>query len=418
MTTAEGTDLHALRSWWLRNRLTLLPLAIGVLSLIALAKLGMEMQRLVADPSFYGAIDLLLRHQEVVRWFAGSPIYSEFSRLMYPPQAYVMLWPFTGWLSATDARWLWALTSMAALAWLCFLVLQESGAADPLDRALAVVMVLSMNAVGVTLGNGQLIVHMLPALITAHLLLRRPDARWYTDAVIAVLLLFVLMKPTLSVPFAWAAIMTTRRVRPFALTAIGYVLLTIFAASFQQENALTLVAQWAGQESIGDGYGEVHSALFALGLQQWAMPASLLLLAALGLWTWRSRTADVWILMGVAAIVARIWTYHGVYDDVLILVPMVALFRIATSRVSGSYDVMAAVLLAATIAVMSAPGRLLGGGSSALYIVAHVAVWLAVLAFLVRVELGWRDCRTSAGATIIQAPLQQPDEGPTVSGQR
>jgi hypothetical protein len=307
---------------------------------------------------------------------------------------------------------------MAALAWLCVLVVRESGAADSPDRALAVVMVLSMNAVGVTLGNGQLIVHMLPALITAHLLLRRLEARWYTDAFIAVLLLFVLIKPTLSVPFAWAAIMTTRRVRPFALTAIGYVLLTIFAASFQQENALTLVAQWAGQESIGDGYGEVHSALFALGLQQWAMPASLLLLAALGLWTWRSRTADIWILMGVAAIIARIWTYHGVYDDVLILVPMVALFRIATSRVAGSYDVMAAVLLAATIAVMSAPGRLLGGGSSALYIVAHVAVWLAVLAFLVRVELGWRDCRTSAGSTIIQAPLQQPDEGPTVSGQR
>jgi hypothetical protein len=347
--------------WWLGNRLTLLPLAIGLLSLIALVKLGMEMHRLVADAGFYGAIDLLLRHEEVVRWFAGSPIYAELSRLMYPPQAYVMLWPFTGWLSPAAARWLWALTSIAALAWLCVLVLRESGAADPLDRALAIVMVLSMNAVGVTLGNGQLIVHMLPALITALLLLRRPEARWYTDAVIAVLLLFVLVKPTLSVPFAWVAVMTTQRVRPIALTAVGYVLLTVFAASFQQENAVTLVVQWAGQQTIADGYGDVHSALFALGLEQWAMPLSLLLLAGLGLWTWRSRSADLWILIGVAAIVARIWVYHRAYDDVLILVPMVALFRIATSRVaSGGHDVMAAVLLAATIAVMSAPGPTAG----------------------------------------------------------
>jgi hypothetical protein len=50
------------------------------------------------------------------------------------------------------------------------------------------------------------------------------------------------VKPTLSLPFAWAAVMTTRRVRPIALTVVGYALLTLFAASFQ-ENAPSLFAQ-------------------------------------------------------------------------------------------------------------------------------------------------------------------------------
>jgi hypothetical protein len=73
----------------------------------------------------------------------------------------------TGWLSPAAARWLWALTFLVAIVWLCALIVRESGAADAFDRMLVIVMVISMNAVGITLGNGQLIIHMLPPLIVA-----------------------------------------------------------------------------------------------------------------------------------------------------------------------------------------------------------------------------------------------------------
>jgi hypothetical protein len=241
-TPAAPHCAGVIRVWWLGHRRALLPAAIALLSFIALLRLGMELHRLVADAGYYGAIDLLLRHEEVARWFSGSPFYTAYNHLVYPPQAYVMLWPFTGWLSPAAARWLWALTFLVAIVWLCALVVRESGAVDPLDRMLVIVTVISMNAVGITLGNGQLIVHMLPPLIVALLLLRRPDGRWHTDVACAVLLLFLLVKPTLSLPFAWAAVMTTRRVRPIALTVVGYALLTLFAASFQ-ENAPSLFAQ-------------------------------------------------------------------------------------------------------------------------------------------------------------------------------
>ena len=379
--------LRAVRSGWSRYRGTVLPLAIGLLSVLALLKLGTELYRLLVDTGFHGAIDLRLRYQEVQAWFAGRPVYTELSRLTYPPQAYVMLWPFTGWLSWEGARWVWALTSLAALAWLCALVLRETGTTGGAERGLAIAMIVGMNAVGVTIGNGQLIVHVLPALVAALLLLRRPRAAWYVDAGTAALLLFALVKPTLSVPFAWLAMLTTRRVRPLAWTVIGYILLTLGAAAFQPENAFTLVAQWAGQggSDLGEGYGDVHSALLAIGQERWAAAASLLLLAGLGIWTWSRRQSDPWVLLGVTAIVARLWTYHRSYDDVLIVLPMVALLRIAAHPDSDEWDaVRAGLLLAVAIPVMATPAALVGGVDSSLFVGSHVAVWLVMLLFLAR----------------------------------
>ena len=55
-------------------------------------------------------------------------------------------------------------------------------------------------------------------------------------------------------------------------------------------------------------------------------PAPLVLLGA---WVFMRRRADVLILLGVAAIVARFASYHGWYDDVLLFMPLVALIRCA-----------------------------------------------------------------------------------------
>jgi hypothetical protein len=379
-------------SWWTRNRAAVLHASVALLAAVAAAKLGTELYRLVADPGFTGAIDLRLRHTEVRQWFAGLPVYTAFSRIMYPPQAYAVLWPLLGWLELAAARWLWAGTTVAALVWLCRIAVRESGAhsAGRAATALAITMVLSMNAVGVTVGNGQLSIHVVTALAAGLLLLRRPDAGWSSDLAAAALLLFAAIKPTLTVPFVWVVLVTTRRVRPLALTAVGYILLTLLAAQFQPEPAHVLVRQWLAQDSpvFGTGYGDVQSLLALLGRDSWAMPLAALLLSALGVWTWRHRHADVWILIGVAALVARFWMYHRVYDDVLILLPMVALFRIAvghspdvTQHATRAY---AGTLLGIAIVAMLAPARLETASTPLnwLFIGGHVAVWLVMLAFL------------------------------------
>ena len=92
-------------------------------------------------------------------------------------------------------------------------------------------------------------------------------------------------------------------------------------------------------------------------------------------------------LIGVSAIVARFWTYHLRYDDLLILLPMIAFFRIAKGRSSfrgGIYT--AGILLFATTLTLLAPG-----GTNFLpvpllkhiYVAMQLIIWLTGLVFLV-----------------------------------
>ena len=111
----------------------------------------------------------------------------------------------------------------------------------------------------------------------------------------------------------------------------------------------------AGQGNVAN----LHVWLGSLGLKKGIFPTSLALLLALGLWSYRYRHIDIWILMGVTAYVARLWTYHRWYDDALILLPIVALFRIAKrGPADHAADVIAGVLLGVTVLLMLAPGGL------------------------------------------------------------
>ena len=65
------------------------------------------------------------------------------------------------------ARLLWAATGLVALAWLAWRMVWVSGAQTALERAFVALMLLSMNATGVAIGNGQVIVHILALLVAA-----------------------------------------------------------------------------------------------------------------------------------------------------------------------------------------------------------------------------------------------------------
>jgi len=111
----------------------------------------------------------------------------------------------------------------------------------------------------------------------------------------------------------------------------------------------------------------------------------LVMLALLGWWLWRQRRADLRVLLGVTAIVARLWAYHNWYDDLLLLLPMLALWAVAKSATNArSVSVLAGLLLALMMALMLAPGGLflLPSPWKGAYVTAQVAVWLANLGFL------------------------------------
>ncbi len=375
-----------LRGWWSAHRVGALRCALALLAAFTALKLSESFWRLLIDPGQYGAIDLRLRVGEVHRWFAGQPVYAE-QPATYPPASYALLWPLMGWLDFAAARWLWAVTSVAALAWLAHILVSASRAKSTTERAVVVLLLLSMNATGVTIGNGQLLFHFLPGLLFA-IVPRSSRPNWVGQVLAAALLLAGLVKPTISVPFLWAALFVSGTWWTAVCAGSGYVGVTLFAAAFQPGSLADLLAAWLSRGlAVAEhgGYANLHIWLAGLGLQRWDLPASAAVLGGLGVWTYRRRTADAWIVLGVVAIVARLWAYHQVYDDVLIGVAAIALFRVAKqgSAVDGS-DMLAGVLLAINTLVMLAPARLAFPMSPWLPVLSatHTLVWIAMLVFL------------------------------------
>jgi glycosyl transferase family 87 len=370
------------------SRTTLLFLLVLVLAIAAAQRLVDGAYRLVWDPS--GAGDLGIYHHQVYGWFAGHPIQTE-QAVTYPPASFALLWPLVGWLPLSAARVLWAVTTAAALTWLVAQVVRASGSPSRLERVAVALFPLAVYATRAVIVNGQVALHLLPALIAGLILLDRGRPGWGRDLGAAALILLGLVKPTVAVPFLWLVILARGWLRPTLLIGLGYLALTIVAAAFQPASLLTLLRQWlevsvsvAATASVG-AHANLHSWLGWLGRPDLVTPLSLAGLALLGWWMYKNRGDDIWIRLGVAALVARFWSFHYRYDDVLILVPTIALLRLTAGNPSAPGARMAArALLVLTAATMLAPARLffIAWPWTALFEAAQTTVWLGVLAFL------------------------------------
>jgi len=399
----ESKHILELRVWWTIHGKSVLTISVIFMAFIAFVWLGYEVWRFLQQPDQIGgwqirpgAIDLKMRYKEVHDWFVGNPVYGELKTASYPPASYAILWLFLGWLTLNSALWLWLVTTVFAIGWLVFLIVQESGAKTFLEGSFIALIPVSMYATGATIGNGQLILHLLPALLAGLLLLHRGKGEWRDDLLAAALLLLALVKPTVSVPFFWIVIFVTGRVRPILLVICGYFVVTVIATSFQEAGFLTLLRSWSehsmdasARASVTLSHGNLHSWLAAFGLEEWNLSASMLVLLALGIWTYYHRYGDIWLLISVAGLVARFWTYHGWYDDLLILPSIITLFRI----VRQNCDIIAFMLLGITMIVMMAPGGqyLLPSPYNKLYMNIQMVVWMILLAFFV--SRVWREKR-------------------------
>jgi len=387
----QGVGRSDLGLWWQRHQKTVLRLAIGVMGVLAVLKLGDEFRRLLWDTTRAGAFDLRDYHMLVHGWFSEIDVLRVYDVAIYPPATYLILWPLIGWLDLDPARVFWAVTTVVVMAWLALCVVRASGAQKPLERTFVILLLLSMNAAGVAIGNGQLILHILPCVVAA-LLLARANPSWVRDLVIAGLFLFSLVKPTISAPFFWILLFTSNRsLRAVVLVIIGYVATTMVAVSFQEGSLLAVIKMlfFGGlhHTAIVGGYANVHNWLAAFGLQEYKMYASLFLFVGSGLWIFSNRRVNIWLLIGVTALIARFWTYHRVYDDVLILLPMIVLFRIACHPShKGQRNYAAGILLAVTVFVMLWPAQLLvlPDPWGLVFRSSHAVVWLVVLGFLLR----------------------------------
>jgi hypothetical protein len=381
-----------LRVWWAGHGTFMLRVAIDLMAIAALFWLVYQLWRLLGDSSPLGAIDLKQRYGEVQLWFSGKPVYGTLKLATYPPATYVLLWPFLGWLTIAQARYLWAGTTVLALGWLTRLFLKESLAQTNLERIFVALIPLSIYATGATIGNGQLIVHLLPCLVAGLLLSTRGKGFWSNDLLASCLVIFALVKPSVSAAFLWILLFCPGRLRPTLLVACGYIVVTLLAGAFQELHLSELIHPWliSSREALAHlavkfSNSNLHSWSAYFGLERWHPVGSLLMLIALGIWTYCHQKADLWILIGVTALVARFHTYHGWYDDLLVALPLITLFRIAKSgRSKSEYNLAAGLLLAMTLLFLIAPGGLylLPFPWNSLYVQVQTFIWMTVLMFL------------------------------------
>ena len=388
----DNLNTSDLKAWWGAHRTSLLHTAVALMVIAAMFWLGYQFWRLLGDPSPKGAIDLKQRYEETRLWFGGKCVYGILKMATYPPATYALLWPFVGWLTITQARWLWAATTLLALGWSIRLFLKESLAQTNLERVFIALIPLSIYGSGATIGNGQLMVHLLPCLLTSLLLLGKGKGLWRHDLLAACLMVFALAKPSASAAFFWIVLFFPERLRPSLLVVSGYVALTVLAGTFQELNLLELLHRWIASSrevlahsAVKYSNSNLHSWSLYFGLEKWCPAGSMLILMGLGFWTYRYRRADLWLLIGVTALVSRFHTYHAWYDDVLVSLPVITLFRIAKSgRLKEGYNFAAELLLAVTLLFLVAPGGLylFPHPWNLLYVQAQTFVWVSLLIFL------------------------------------
>jgi hypothetical protein len=374
------------------------------MSLSAVVWLGYEFWRLLLQPAPLGAVDLMQRLTETTMWFSGRPIYWVEKTAVYPPASYLLLWPFAGWLNAVHARWLWALTSVLVLAWLIHLFLRESRAQTRLEKAFVILLPLATYGAGACIGNGQLIVHILPCLCASLLLLSRDRGRWQDDLLASSLFIAALVKPAVTVPFFWILLFRPGRIRPAVLVVAGYTGISLLSGSFQESGIVALMQDWLAstrEELMHDAllysHGNLHSLFAVFGLERWSPVASLIVLTALGGWVVFHRKADIWVLIGVTACVSRFYAHHGWYDDAVLTLPMMALFRMSkTDVLPETYRRHAVILLAFSLAVLIAPGGtyLFPRPWNTVFVALQSLIFLTILGFLL---IHARKCKMRPG---------------------
>jgi len=395
----QGFSVLLLMNFIERNKLTLLNLSIAILVLLAFLKISDEFFRLVLSDSGNAAIDLKVLKSGINLWFSNRPIVAELHSAVYPPTSYAMLWPFIGWIDFSTARVVMAISFIPSLMLTAYLFLKNSLAKNTEELFVAASIPLSMNAVGVTIGNGQFGLHVLLLFVFAILLLKQKEVSFAKEILISIMILISLIKPSVTAPFLWILFIVYPNRRVIILTIFSYALLTLAAFYFRETNLQEVVSvvsdtlnniRWGTIVGTShEGYANLHSLLAYLGLERLNLIASGIFFIIFGFWVYLNKKADIWLLLAVTAIFSRLWMYHRVYDDILLIVPMITLFRLVKlEHLNIGIKQISLILLIITTVSMIAPARLqLLAPWSYFFVWGHIIVWLVLLfwfLFLIR----------------------------------
>ncbi len=341
-------------------------------------------------------VDLDGRRTETRDWFAGKTVYGRLKAAMYPPATYAILFPALGRTSLAAARFVFAISGLWALIYIAYAGIRAAdllpemriGGDHTIAPLLCIVAAISANhAILSAVTSGQFVLQALAVLVAAMTTACRPRTRdsLAADVLAAMLFVLAMAKPQVALLFGWTLLFKAGRLRIVFMAAIAYAALTLVACTFQGSNLWTAQAhqfKWAARNAMPEGYGNINLWLASAGLGRWIIAAWVLLASTTAAWVYLNRRADLWILVGLTAIVARIWCYHRAHDDVLLILPLIALFRIArqTTGPAGRLAMLLFAVLSLAMFFQAGHGRLALHGE--LINTVHVAVWFATAGFL------------------------------------
>jgi hypothetical protein len=364
--------------------------ALAVLTCVA------KLWRLVIDSGPHSALVISFLHPVAREWWEGSAIYAEhIGGVTYPPATWFLLGGVFGWTSLDVARWIWAgmvITALTGLGIACSRGVRDSG---PFGRACAFLAPFSMPAIGDAIGIGAVITVLLPLAVGAVLLAARDHPTRRSDLAAAGMFDVALSDPSLALPFFGPLLAAPRRIRPAALAIAGYAILTTAAALIHPGSLMTDLSLALNhiQGQAGVGYGNLQDWLFRIGQPDAFLPASLILLGLVYGFSWWCRRCDIWLLLGVSALAARLWMAPRIAIDALLIIPLIAMVRVWSRQAISAPTASCGTALIASVLVLWVPlhfhhvgsdlGPLVVGPSWVrLFNSSHTAVFLLMLAVL------------------------------------
>lgn len=377
---------------WERCAPALTWLATLCVSVVAIHRMRYALPHAVTDLAPWSAINVAYRHDELTRWFDGARIYDvSFGRLTYPPATYVFLWPILGWLPLDSARVLYVATTLMAAAIVALVAYRLTDRHPTSERLLIIAVIFACYPLQISVFLGHMPMQVVALVAVAAVILSRARPHWVTDVAASVCLAASLVKPTLAPPMIGAVLIATWRWRPVLLTGGIYAAISLVAAAAQPAGIIDLHGAWLRANTalavafeLGQALPNLHGWLSRAGLGRWGPAASILVLAGFSVWVCRRRHADMWLLIAAAALVARLWSYHRPYDDVVIVFAAIALLRAARGA-DPRLRASAAVLFGATCAVLLTPAWALYNldrTTTRLVYGVQTSLWVTLLAFI------------------------------------
>jgi hypothetical protein len=247
----------------------------------------------------------------------------------YPPWTYFAGLPFVAppWPAVC---WWHLLISLAALGLLATWINRDMRAHPPQDRLVVMAAALAFASIASTIRLGQYGLIVVAALALAQM------AMWQGWSIPAGIALGVAMlKPTIAAPFLLAPLVR-RDWKTIAITAGFVVAGSLFTWAYVGTDPVSALRHMLSLPPDVRHSGGVNSLrwLINLGVNP---RVAFLLCAAVGSAAgvaamWRFRAASLDILFAIAAVLARFWTHHDMYDDLVLVFLLVPAARIALVR--------------------------------------------------------------------------------------